>query len=514
MRPLLLSLFLVCCGAFAGWQVASLLTPQPRADEIDVWFDDYRLERRGSDGFAVSDGKWLRVPRLFPDFDLYMDVELGPSMDLDLLVRQVEPRLLQGRLRPFAERFSALRLSTAGAGPAWRTREDVLFGSRGAGADVAPGLLATVWVQGRGALLRANVAGKQLPWFQADDAYGGFTLVARGGTAVLQRLVIENRGVPASWRWSAAFWILMGALGGGFVALGALARGAPWHFALAGVWLAGYLAWWVGSGVDPAPLRWPPPGALAMLLGANCLFAAFAVWAAGSRRVLAALAGVAIAAVAQQFAMDEVRGQLQLDDRAVEAVFGPAAGNGLAEAHAQIVRGPFGLHTPGAPEPRVMLLGGQLLYGRLGAPDEHIEPLLTGILRRELKKPVAVASLPTIDGHAAQQWQLFTRFFAAGHDPNALVFGVPAGEDEPDPTNGEPRSSAAAVERTLQQARAHAREHGCALVIFTEAGLRADILAVLQAAAADGVPLIIAGDGEGGAPLAQKLAAAILPALR
>src|SRR5262245_54478382 len=124
MRPLLLaSIFVVLCGAFSGQRTAQLLPATPRFDEASIWLDDYRLIAKPGEAFEVADGKWLIVPRLFPDFDLQMDVELGENVDLDVLLRQVEPRPVQRQQPQFHGRFSVLRLTTRDEGPAWLSRE-------------------------------------------------------------------------------------------------------------------------------------------------------------------------------------------------------------------------------------------------------------------------------------------------------------------------------------------------------------------------------------------------------
>lgn len=511
---LLLCLFFAGCGGAAGWLVGGLLPPTPAADDLQTWTADYRLERKQGDPFVVSDGKWLRVLRLVPDFDLHMDVELGADMDLDLLVRQVEPRLLHGQIVPFSERFVALRLTTGKDGPAWRTREQALFGERGTGASLAPGYPATVWVQGRGRLLRANVAGRWTPWFEAEDTEGMFTVLARGGTATLQRLVIENRGNADAWLQWRVTWLVLGAFGGLLVAAVAVGCGRPplWPLLLLGGWVVGSVAWRV-SQAPLAPLRMPPPSAQLALLAAPMLLAAGALFARSLRGHVARFAALGAALAVHLLANEVAEAQLRSDTQVVDAVFGRDAGNSLSEALGLIVRGPFGLHAPDAAGPRVFLLGGQLLYGRLGPATENLEPLVGGELRGRLRKPVDVVALPTLDGHARQQWAMFSQLFADAWRPAVIVFGVPRDEAAIDPATGEPRSSPSTLADTLRAAREHARAHGAALVLFTEAGLPADLLDVLRTAERDGLPLVVAADGEPAAAVAKRLAAAVQPLL-
>lgn len=382
-----------------------------------------------------------------------------------------------------------------------------MFGERRVGSSLAPGIPATVWMQGRGCLLRANVAGRWTPWCEAEDVEGMFALVAHGGTAVLRRLVIENRGVAHAWltrRWS---WLLLGACAGLLLGGVGVGRRVPVGAGLClGATLVGLVAWQV-VGTDLQPLRMPPPGALLALLGGptalGCTFLA-ATWA--QRRwlkVVLLIPGLGLWTGLYSLSSDLLRS----DTREVDAVFGPVAGNSVSEALAQIVRGPFGLHSPADEQRGVFLLGGRLPYARLGPATEHLEPLLRGELRGKHGTPVAVVGLPTEEGraHVRQQWAMFSRFYT-GYHPRVIVFGVPV-------TEGDRGEASIVVQDTLAVAREYARSHDAALVLFTEADLAAELLAVLRTAERDGLPLVVADDGEAPAAVAKKLAAAILPLL-
>ena len=513
--PLCLVLSFVACGAVAGWLTAGLLPEPPRADELQIWTEPYRLERRADEGFEVRDGRWLRVPRLFADFDLHLDIELGPDMDVDLLARHVEPRYVQGRIEPFTERFVALRLTTGREGSAWRTREQALFGERGVGASLAPGLPATVWMQGRGRLLRANVAGRWTDWCEAEDSEGMFAVVAHGGTAVLSRLVIENRGVARTWLRSPWAWSALGAFGGLLLAAVALCSGrVPWRVVAVVVVLVVGGAWGNVHRSDLEPLRLPPPGALLALLAAPLLLAGGALATRAARRDVPRVLTFAVALVLAFALRDHGLAALRSDTRAVDAVFGADAGNALGEALAGIVRGPFQLHDPATDAGGVFLLGGRLLYGRLGPDTEHLEPLLAGALRGRLARKIPVVSLPTEEqhAHAAQQWAVFLGFYT-GYRPRVLVFGVAATEGDLDEA-GERRSWPSTLAATLREARQHARAHGAQLVLFTEAGLDDDLAGVLRTFAGDGVPLVVAEPGESADALGRRLTDTIEPLLR
>lgn len=516
MRPLFLaSLFLLACGAFAGFRTADLLPRTPRPDEPSTWTEDYRLARKSGEAFEISDGRWLVVPRLYADFDLQMDVELGEHVDLDVLVRQVEPRFVQGRIDAFHGRFGVLRLTTGDEGPAWRTREEALFGPRGVGASLAPGIVATVWIEGRGRTLRANVAGKLLPPFEVADDRGQFTLLVRGGKAALHRLAISSRGVADPWFAHRSFWVVLGAAGGALVLAAAWARGARGPvLVLLGLLLVS-LGEVIARSVVPLPLAVPPPGPLAGLLGGAALLGALVAACRGTSR--APLAVAVFAAIAYFGALSWARGVLQPPATPeVDRVFGRDAGSTISEALAQIARGPFGLQGPPAPDsavPRVVMLGGQILYGGLRPVEEHLEGIVRGELRRASAQPVDVVSLPVLDGHAAQQWELFTRFFA-GHRPRVLVFGVGRDEAAIDPATGRPRSFGTTLRDTLAAARAWARANGAALVMFVEAGLPADLQDAVRAVERDGVPTVFSVDGEAPSAAGKRLASAIEPGLR
>jgi hypothetical protein len=498
------SLLLVACGAFSGWIVCHRLPSVLHSNEQGLRTEDYRFERKADKAFEVSDAAWFLVPWRYGDFDLHMDVELGEGMELDILLRQVEPRIVEDRFLPFHGRFSVLRLSSKADAPGWRTREQALFGPHDGGVELAAGYVATVWVQARGRLLRANVAGKWQPWFLADDEYGMTALVARGGKAVLHNLVIQSRGQQRAWLWSRWLWAGLGALGAAILLAIGHARGErPIWFLTAGPLLLASA--WLFAGVGKLDLSLPAPTALLQILAA-----AMAVTLASQRSLrwpwlLALLTGALLL-------VWNANRSLRHDGRALDPVFGPDAGETVSEALAQRVRGPFEVHTAGPAAHRVFLLGGKLLYDR-GTPTEHLEPLLAGQLRAGLLAPVDVPCLPTVDGHSQQQWRLFSGFFT-GYRPNVLVFGVPRDEAAVDEATGAPRSDASALEATLALARQHCIANACSLVVFTEAGLPKELLAVLEKAAASGTPLVRAEEGEAPAAIAKKLAAAILPLLK
>lgn len=493
-------------GGIAGWLVGGVVPDELRAPHLHL--QDFALARPAGAPVEVTETTWTFLPLLFGDFDLQLDVELAAGTDLDVLVRQVEPRLVDEQLLPFHGRFVVLRLTTGTDGPGWLSREDAVLGPRQRGASVAPGLPATVWIEARGRRLTANVAGKPQGEFVADDTYGMCTLITRGGKAVVHSLTLKARGQHAAWvgwRWA---WAALGALGALAIGLTAQRRGflAPWL--LTGAAVPGLLAWLASNRAD-LDLAWPPAWALAAML-AGCLLAAAARLARGAWVLLP----VALAALL-----------LALGDRplrhaapAMDAVFGPDAGRQIAEAHAQYVRrADGGLLSVQEPGRRVFLLGGQLLYDRAlseaidASGNGHLELLLRGPLRAACKQPVVVACTPTLDGTVAQQWRLFTSCYT-GYRPSVVVLGVARSELALD-DRGRPRSTPGEVRGTIAAARAWCAQNGCELVVFGDTGLSDDLRRVLRDVADAGATVVQAVDGAAPRDIAAQLAAVIAPLL-
>jgi hypothetical protein len=494
--------FFIACGAVAGFFVSGLVPAALREPHLQA--DDFVLSRKADDLLEITPARWFFWPFLSADFDLRMDVELAEGADLDMLVRQVEPRITGDELKPFTGRFSVLRMSTIGDGPGWRTREEALFGPRHGGVGLAAGQPATVWLQARGRMLRANVAGRWQPWFEAADEYGMTTLMARGGKVVLRNFTIENRGQPRAWIWARTTWIGLGALAAAAVAAVALMLGERqrWFFAAG---LAAPLLTWVMTRGAELQLGWPAPGSMSALLAAGLLATGAGLRAMRGMRCVPWLAStVLLCLIADR--------QLARDDRAVEAVFGVDAGSTLSECHGQLVRCPDGLHDLDGPRPRVFLLGGQLLYDR-GQPGDHLALRLGSDLRVAKKKKVDVACLPTVDGHTQQQWRLFTTCLAR-FCPDVIVFGVPRDEAANDAHTGRPRSDAVQLRQTLAAVLTHCRANAARLVVFTEAQLPAELMLIVREIEQEGVPVVVAGDGVEPAAVAHQLSAAVLSQLR
>lgn len=498
MRSTLLALCLfVVGGAFAGWLIAGLVPAGLRQPHLHG--KDFVLARSADQPIEVTEARWCFLPFLFGDFDLQLEVELAERTELDLLLRQVQPRLVGEELVPFTERFTSLRLSTVQDGPPWWSTYDAVAAPRNGGVDLAPGLVATVWVQGRGRMLRANVAGKWQPWCEAEDEYGMVTLIARGGNAIVHGLRIQDLGPAGAWRWARWFWALLGGLGALGIAGGVLASGARPAELVAGAVLVPVLAALLVRQF-PHDLQWPRPGGMAALLVVSLVPGL--LWWRGWRRLVVIALALAAGYLAQ--------GQLSRPSSPLDALFGLRAGAQPSEALGRLVRGPRGLYDLGQPQPRVFLLGGQPLYDR-GEPGDHLELRLGTELRAVLKKPVSVPCLPGADGSAVQQWRLFTTCYADSYRPQVVVFGV--GEDagfDGSPSAVTPTELAAAVAAAQQ----HCDVAGCKLVWFASAELPPLLLDVLRAAERQGAPLVLASRDQTPAVIAKALAAVIVPLVR
>lgn len=483
-------LWCVLCGALTGWFVAGAVPAALRQPYLEA--NDFTLARSKDDLKRVTPSLWWFEPRRYGDFDLLMDVELGQNVDLDLVLRQVEPWLVDEHLPAFQGRFGVLRVSSRQGGGGWYTREQALLGPDRGGVEVAPGLRATIKIEGRGRVLRANVAGRKLPPFVVDDSFGMFTLITRGGDAVVHSLTVQNLGAHRPRLWSRWGWSLLGVVGALLVVAVLRATGGRYVDLVAASFAPPLLAVLLVRRLD-LEFCLPPPAALLCLL-VTCQSAwLLARRGLGSRVAVFVLALLAGAAADVMFHREHTE---------VDALLGPGAGAQASEALGALVRGPLGLHDIGRPGPRVFLLGGRPLYDR-GEPGEHLQLQLASLLRQAKKKPVDVPCLPTVTPTPMQQWRLFATCYRAFR-PDVLVFGV--GPDVADtPLDG--------LRVAVDEAKGYCRERGAKLVLFADAEASPPMRELLQKAAGGGVVFVAGGPGAAPRTLAAQLAEAIAPLL-
>lgn len=503
---------LLLCGATAGWSLARV-TPKGLVQlcEQEVVAQPFHL----SQSKEVTEDRWFFLPQLWGDFDLQMDLELSEGAEVDVLLRQVQPRFLDEVQLPFAGRFATLRISAEGDGGGWRSREQALFGPRGDGVGLEPGRPATIWIEARGTQLTANVGGKRQAVFEAADVYGMFTLLVRGGKAVIHRLDIAARPVGDLWQWKTSTWVGFGALAALLVAgIAALLTRRP-QLGVAGGALLG-LSVTAVSGLQ-LPLMFPSPAGLAVVLAGATAVAIFVSVLEGRRRRIAA---GAVAAVVVCMWSWPALGAATLaravggDDAAeVEAVFGPGAGAQLSESLGQIVRMmPAGLLTSGKAGRRAFLLGGEWLYNR-GEPGEHVGVTLGRMLGGAFGEGCDAPSLPTVDGYSAQQWRLFDGFYQ-GFEPDVVVFGIGESEAARDAPGGAPRSTPASLAATLRAVRDDCRARRRGLVLFVDVGTPEPLRKEARRLAEDGVPLVELTDEIPRLEVARRLFAAVRPLVR
>lgn len=501
-------LWCVLCGALAGWFVAGVVPAALRQPYLDP--HDFTLARQKGDEKRITPSSWWFEPRRYGDFDLLMDVELGENVDLDVVLRQVEPWFVDEQLPAFQGRFGVLRISSRQRGPGWHTREQALQTQGSGGIEIAAGIPATIKIEARGRVLRANVAGHKLPPFVVDDHFGMFTLLTRGGDAVVHSLSVQNLGAHRPWLWARWWWCLLGAILTLVAVAIARATGERHRDLVAASFAPPLLAWLLARRVD-VEYCLPPPTALLCLL-VTCV----SVWLLRSRRHdrpqhadgrLATGAMARIGNLLLVFAIALPAGAMaealfRRDHRDVDALFGPRAGAQISEALGGLVRGPQGLHDAGRPGPRVFLLGGRPLYDR-GAPGEHVELQLASLLRQAKQKPVDVPCLPTVEPTPWQQWHLFATCYQR-YRPDVIVFGV--GPDVAE-------TPLAQLVSAVDEAKAWCKAKGAKLVLFADAEAAPAMRDVLQKAAGDGVVFVAGAAGAAPRAVAQQLADAIAPLL-
>jgi hypothetical protein len=540
---------LACAVAGASGGLAVLLAPgevlQPELETREFF-----LTREASDPLRVEESKPLQLLQAYADFDLFATVELHEDSELDFVLRRVEPRIQErpvtvaGAARstveeivPFHGRFTVLRLSTRAEGPPYRTREDALFADDlTGGVKLQAGLPASVLIEARGRRMRANVAGRWLPWCETIDDHGSTAAIVRGGPALVRYLKITPRDAGFSvppWAIGALLALLAAAL--------ALARGATvWRTALAFALALPAGAWIAARVLFVHLLPWAAPEAAGLLAGALLGLPLAVAFAACSRLPGLVLAIVAAPLLLAGAAQCEQRRLQPLDDPRLDLHFGPKSGPAPFEALARRVRSGDGIHTLADPEPRIVFLGGASLFEADPDLAAQVGFGTTAAVRRETGKTANGIVLATPSGNALQQLLLFRRFYL-DFAPRVVVFGVTSaegagqrrmrvrvsrdlierGELRPSPCalyelwrrragGDQPVATPEDLEQTLGEVEALCRERGIPLLLVTEQDLAGPMRAVVERfAAAHALPFL--GDvlTSSGEPVIDALAAGI-----
>lgn len=410
--------------------LAQLLAVTSVGPAPELFERDFHVVRPDGEPIEVTEARPLPVPYPFADFDLFADVEVPDGGAMDIVLRKVEPRRRAGGdMALFHGRFVALRLSANGReGPAFRTREQALFddGFDG-GQEVAPGLPATVLIEGRGRLLRANVAGVWHGPFESTDAHGAISFVVRGGIGLVRSLRIDR--VPRPVRLLPITWC---AIGGALLGLLAGVRGRkePLPATLGALLAVPAAAWLAGRLLMAHVLPETEPSTTAVVLAALS-GGPLAVALAGRRRLLWAGLGLAAVLLAWEGAARAERLRLgALEDPRLDAYFGAQSGTAPFDALARRLQARTAVHTVEASGLRVMCLGGGPLFEGAPDPEEWVGPMLAAHVGRAVGEPVDAAVVPTLYSHVRQQLALFERFYAEPFAPRAVVLALPPWEGE------------------------------------------------------------------------------------
>jgi hypothetical protein len=524
-------------SASLAWAIAAPPTHPP-----PVHARDFNLALGDRGYFSVTPQRPLLLPFSFGDCDLLATLEVPAGGEVDVVFRRADPENAHGR-------FALLRLSAVAEGPPYRTREQALFDQdAGGGVRLAPGVSASLRVEARGRHVRADVAGRLLPWIEVADDRGGFAFVVRGGEAVLRYLKVA----PVKGPWSLPGWM--------WTALAALGLHAGLRLAVGGRWMAAAALGvatlagaevarrWLMPALDaelaPDPLARAAAALVGLPLGA-ALAAAVArrSWLAGGALALLGLAGGA--ALAEAFARREAARLTPLADPRLDLTFGWGSRSAPFDALTRRVSSKHAVHVEGETGLRVMFLGGEALFESGADRAEHVGVQVAGRLRRQLgRDDVDAVVMPTAFSHALQQLELYRRYYRS-FDPRAIVFGVSRWEAEPaEPltararwrrlelgrerglsvlldlcraqrAGGAPPSTPEELRQTLAEAAALCKEDGAALVLAAAHDVPAPYLAVVEQAARDaGAPFVrdvVTAEGKGAI---AAVADALLPYLR
>ena len=392
--------------------------PGPRHEQ------EFRLSRDAEHPLLVTDSRTQDLPYVFGDCDLDATVEVPEGGELDLVVRKVEFTIHE---RQGHGRFAGLRLSTREEGPAWRTREQLVFGDGASGGiKVAPGLGATLHLEMRGRTIHATVAGRVLAPFECDDTRGAVAFLARGGTGVIRYLRVSDPRREARLE----FWFLAAlaaAAAGLLVALMRPRVGIAMAFTCV-VPLGGFVARILVFS-HLAPLATPALStALVVTLWMLPLWIALALprW----RAFFVPLAFLIGVGALEYGVRSEDRRLEPLCDERFDLVFGRGSSTGPFDALCGRLRSRTEVHTVIGDETRLLFLGGEDLFEAGDRPEQWAAVQAAGALVARVRRPVEAVVAATRDANTRQQLALYELFYER-FAPKVLVFGVPSDESEP-----------------------------------------------------------------------------------
>ncbi len=513
----LLVLLLAALGGALAAALASAGAGQPPRlfDRDFVWQRD-----DGSD-LRITEDRALPLPYLFGDYDLDATVELHESSELDLLFRKVEPRIqrisassgsaeVTEEFVQFHGRFHLLRLSTKERGPAYRSRDEALFGDAAGGVLLRAGVPATIKLEARGRRVRAVVAGRGLPWIETPDDHGNMTWITRGGTAVVHHLKVTHvaRGgaIPV--------WLVAGAVAAIAALVLALCGVPAWRVGASMVVVLPIGGWLAHELVFAHLLPWVSPDLLALMCGAlSALPAAIGLALPGRRGALVAVVGLLCAPLLIEAAASRERDRLSpLEDPRLDLYFGMDSGTGPADALARRVQSDSRVHTLSGPDTRVLFLGGEVIFEARPNLAEQVGLRTAIAVQQRLSRDVEGVVAPAVFGHSLQQLLWFQTFYL-DYQPQAVVLGltrfesIDGGhrrarevlEDGPEPRSwstlldlrrrladgSAPVSAPEDLGRSLAELDDLCRQRGCHLVLVTEPMLDPEMLAVAERFAAE-----------------------------
>ncbi len=423
LRFLPLTVIGAALGIAAVWLAKLPVDPEPRLYE-----DLFHLIRSEEDPFEITSEKRLPLLRPLGDFDLVTQIELPTGSELDLLFHIVHPvRRDGGEMELFHARFDVLRVSTIKEGGPFLTREEALFDQPSPGGHlISAGHPATVHLQGRGHLVRANVAGKWTPWYESADSRGSIIMMLHGeGTALVRYLNLQPLQREVSnqpWLWCGAAGAIIGLLMGlfgctmvaGLRALVAL----PVCAALAGV----FTLWHLLPEVQPSLT-----GTMAAALSGLPLTVALAF---GARLRALAIVSVAVLAMWELTVREEHRRMEPFEDPQLSAYLGRNSGEMSFDILGPELDADLAVHKPFDVDRRIVFAGGGIWYesGGIRAPEKNIGPLAAAQLGQKLGARVDGVVIPTLYSSAAQQYAMLERFVVGPFAPDAVVFAITADE--------------------------------------------------------------------------------------